>query len=38
LVLRSSNYNENVDIFALGCIMAEMYLGRPLFPGTSEND
>lgn len=36
LVLRSSNYNESVDIFALGCIMAELYLGRPLFPGNSE--
>lgn len=38
LVLRSQNYKESVDIFALGCIMAEMYLGRPLFPGTSEAD
>jgi serine/threonine protein kinase len=38
LVLRSTNYNESVDIFALACIMAELYLGRPLFPGTSETD
>lgn len=38
LVLRSQNYKESVDIYALGCIMAEMYLGRPLFPGTSEAD
>jgi serine/threonine protein kinase len=38
LVLRSTNYNESVDIFALACIMAELYLGRPLFPGTSEAD
>ena len=36
LILRSKNYNQSVDIFALGCIMAELYLGRPIFPGTSE--
>lgn len=38
LVLRSPNYNERVDVFALGAIMGELYLGRPLFPGTSESD
>ena len=36
LVMRSQNYNQSVDIFALGCIMAEMYVNRPLYPGTSE--
>ena len=25
-------------MFALGCIMAELYLNRPLFPGNSEVD
>ena len=38
LVLRSTNYNQSVDIFALACIMAEMYLGRPIFPGSTETD
>ena len=38
LVLRSKKYSEKVDIFALGCIMAELFLGRPIFPGTSESD
>jgi len=38
LLLRSVNYNSPVDIFALGCIMAELYLMRPLFPGISEVD
>lgn len=38
LVLRIQNYSEKVDIFALGCIMAELILGRPIFPGTTEND
>lgn len=37
-LLRSNVYSSPVDIFALGCIMAELYLGRPLFPGTSESD
>ena len=36
LILRSTSYNQGIDIFALGCIMAELYLGRPLFPGSSE--
>ena len=38
LVLRQPNYDQSVDVFALGCIMAELYLGRPLFPGVSEAD
>jgi serine/threonine protein kinase len=38
LVLRSKNYDSSVDMFALGCIMAELILGRPLFPGFSETD
>ena len=33
LLLRSTVYNSPVDIFATGAIMAEMLLGRPLFPG-----
>ena len=31
-ILKSNNYNEKVDIWALGCIMAELYNLRPLFP------
>jgi len=38
ILLRSTNYNSPVDIFALGCIMAELYLMKPLFNGTSEID
>ena len=36
LLLHSTNYNSPVDIFALGCIMAELYMLKPLFNGTSE--
>ena len=38
ILLRSTNYNSPVDIFALGCIMAELYTSRPLAPGSNEND
>jgi male germ cell-associated kinase len=38
LLLRSTVYNSPVDIFAAGCIFAELLLGRPLFAGTSEGD
>lgn len=38
LLLRSTTYNSPVDIFAAGCILAELLLGRPLFAGTSEGD
>ena len=38
ILLHSTTYNWQVDIFAVGCIMAEMYLRRPLFPGSNETD
>jgi serine/threonine protein kinase len=38
LALSTLNYNQSVDIFALGAMMAEMYLGRPLFPGRTEQE
>jgi len=37
-VLRSHHYGFVSDVFAAGCIMAELYLQMPLFPGTSELD
>eukprot|EP00795_Rhopilema_esculentum_P007464 gene7464-13235_t len=38
VLLRSTNYSSPIDIFAIGCIMAETYTLRPLFPGSSEVD
>ena len=38
VLLRSTNYNSPIDIWAMGCIMAEMFTLRPLFPGSSEAD
>lgn len=36
MLLRSPYYSAPIDIFAMGAIMAELYMLRPLFPGTSE--
>ncbi|KER27362.1 hypothetical protein T265_13805 [Opisthorchis viverrini] len=38
VLLRSTSYNSPIDMFAVGCIMAEVYTFRPLFPGSSEID
>ena len=38
VLLRSPNYNAPIDIWAVGCMMAELILLRPLFPGASESD
>lgn len=38
LLLRSTTYNSPIDIFAMGAIMAELYMLRPLFPGQNETD
>ena len=38
LILKSTRYDYKIDIFAIGCIMAELYLLVPLFPGSSDMD
>ena len=38
VLLRSTAYNSPIDVFAVGCMMAELYTLRPLFPGSSEAD
>ncbi|RCV18479.1 hypothetical protein SETIT_3G303900v2 [Setaria italica] len=38
LILGSRDYDAGVDTWALGCIMAELLAGAPLFPGRSEMD
>ena len=38
-ILKSNNYNSPIDIWGLGCIMAEMYLHpQPLFFGNNEKE
>ncbi|XP_030612808.1 serine/threonine-protein kinase MAK isoform X4 [Archocentrus centrarchus] len=38
VLLKSSSYSSPIDLWAVGCIMAELYTLRPLFPGSSEVD
>ena len=37
-ILKSTNYNSPVDIWALGCIMAELFTYTPIFLGNSEKE
>ena len=38
IILGSTSYTKAVDMWALGCIIAEMFIGKPLLPGSSTND
>jgi len=38
IMLNWMHYNQTVDIWSVGCIMAEMLTGRTLFPGTDHID
>ncbi|KAI9189358.1 Serine/threonine protein kinase [Blastocladiella emersonii ATCC 22665] len=38
IVLRSTTYSSPIDMWAVGCMMAELYNLAPLFPGSSEID
>lgn len=35
MLLGSNNYSKAVDMWSVGCILAELLSGRPLFPGKS---
>ena len=35
ILLGSTKYTKGVDMWSLGCILAELLLGKPFFPGTS---
>lgn len=37
-VVLGSSYNVSIDMWSLGCVAAELFLGLPLFPGSSEHD
>ncbi len=36
LLMGSNTYEDKIDIFATGCIMAELFTLNPIFPGKSE--
>ncbi|CAI4223366.1 unnamed protein product [Auanema sp. JU1783] len=35
-VLLGSPFNEAIDIWSIGCVLAELYMGFPLYPGQSQ--
>ncbi|XP_053571968.1 LOW QUALITY PROTEIN: mitogen-activated protein kinase 15 [Bombina bombina] len=35
ILLASHRYTKGVDMWSIGCILGEMLMGKPLFPGTS---
>mmetsp|Transcript_56360 Transcript_56360/g.123489 ORF Transcript_56360/g.123489 Transcript_56360/m.123489 type:complete len:354 (-) Transcript_56360:138-1199(-) len=38
LMFGSTDYTASIDIWSLGCVLAEMIIGQPLFPGESGVD
>jgi serine/threonine protein kinase len=36
LFLKKKSYSSSIDMWSLGCIAVELFLGLPLFPGSSE--
>jgi len=38
LIFEASDYTTNIDIWSLGCVIAELFLGAPLFQGGSGVD
>ncbi|KAK6115084.1 hypothetical protein DH2020_007353 [Rehmannia glutinosa] len=36
LLLGSTNYGIGIDLWSAGCLMAEMFAGRPIMPGRTE--
>ena len=38
ILLGSNKYTKGVDMWSMGCILAELYTGEPLFPGNNEQE
>lgn len=38
LLCGSTAYGPEIDVWSLGCLIAEFFIGRPLFPGSDEKD
>ncbi|KAM9973030.1 hypothetical protein ACTFIR_012401 [Dictyostelium discoideum] len=38
LIFGSTNYTTTIDVWSLGCVLAELLLGQPLFPGENGID
>ena len=37
-VILGMNYHTAIDMWSLGCILAELYTGFPIFPGENEQE
>ena len=37
-MILGASYDEAIDMWSLGCVLAELFLGWPLFPGATEYD
>jgi glycogen synthase kinase 3 beta len=38
LILEQDKYGPEIDVWSIGCVIAEMFLGEPIFPGSSSKD
>ena len=36
-LLGNSNYSTKIDVWAVGCVIAELMLGKMIFPGNSDD-
>ena len=36
LLLGSTDYGVGIDLWSVGCLLAEMFAGRPIMPGRTE--
>ena len=37
-MILGSSYDQAIDMWSLGCILAELHSGYPLFPGENEQE
>ena len=38
LIFGSTYYDSQIDVWSMGCVISELVLGRPLFPGSTPSD
>ena len=38
IILGEENYGVEIDVWSIGCVIAEMFLGQPIFSGKSSKD
>ena len=38
LIFGATDYNSQIDVWSMGCVISELVLGRPMFPGDSPSD